>query len=284
VFALAYLAAGMLAASGPPSGAPAAAAVALPDLDQEAPTGLVVTRTSATDSREWLLGFRSAVRNVGRGPLIIRGHRRSRAVRTMVADQVLERGGAPERRVRRVGRMRYVVAPTHRHWHLMDFDRYTLRRAAGGPVVRRDAKSGFCLGDRYTTPGPLLGTPPAVPRYTSRCGLGAPGRLRVTEGISVGYGDDYPATLEGQYLAIGGLPAGRYELTHRVNAARAVREERYDNDAASVLLDLRWRGGAPYLRVLARCEEAARCAAPQQAAQPVVFEARLRLHCVLRTA
>jgi hypothetical protein len=190
--------------------------------------------------------------------------------------------------------MRYVVSPTHRHWHLMQFDRYTLRRARGGPVVRRDVKSGFCLGDRYATPGPLLAAPPAEAVYRSRCALGKPGRLRVTEGMSVGFGDDYPANLEGQYISLAGLPGGRYRLVHRTNADRRLREVRYDNDAASVLLDLRWRAGAPRVTILARCEDSAQCAVP--AAQPartatvspgarlLAGRAAFRLHCVLHAA
>ena len=66
--------------------------------------------------------------------------------------------------------------------------------------------------------------------------------LGIQEGISVGYGDDYPANLEGQYLRLSGLAAGRYVLVHRVNGARHLQELDYRNNAASLLLQLRWRG------------------------------------------
>jgi hypothetical protein len=46
-----------------------------------------------------------------------------------------------------------------------------------------------------------------------------------------------------------------------VNADRRLRELRYDNDAASLLLSLRWRRGLPYVRVLARCEDSPDCTA-----------------------
>ena len=79
------------------------------------------------------------------------------------------------------------------------------------------------------------------------------------EGISVGYGDDYSAFLEGQDLPLDGLPDGRYVLVHRVNADRGLKELTYANNAASVLLDLRWQNGQPSLRVLARCRDTADC-------------------------
>src|SRR5919197_4712310 len=63
------------AASGP------TAPELLPDLDQQTPNQLLVAR----GGRRWLLGFQSAVRNVGAGPLLIDGHRRSRATRFMAA-------------------------------------------------------------------------------------------------------------------------------------------------------------------------------------------------------
>ena len=69
-------------------------------------------------------------------------------------------------------------------------------------------------------------------------------------GISVGYGDVYEPNLEGQSLRLTGLDAGRYRLVHRVNVGRRLRESSYANNAASLLLQLRWRGGRPSVRVL----------------------------------
>jgi hypothetical protein len=68
------------------------------------------------------------------------------------------------------------------------------------------------------------------------------------EGISI-FGDDYSAFLEGQDLPIGGLPEGRYVLVHRVNADGLLEELSKANNAASLLLELRWCHGTPYIRV-----------------------------------
>jgi Lysyl oxidase len=237
--------------------AAAAAGDRLPDLDQEVPTGLVITR--ASHSPHWRLGFRSAVRNVGDGPLILNGRRPTPGARTMVADQVVERDGAPASVVRGAGRLRYVTSPDHRHWHLLGFDRYELRRPGGRAVVK-DRKTGFCLGDRYQVVGPTLPARAPQPVYTSRCGLDHPELLGIREGISVGYGDDYVANLEGQWLPLDGLRAGRYILVHRANADGRLHERSRANNAASVELRLRWRHHAPQAIILATCPDTARCA------------------------
>src|SRR5215204_3099060 len=127
--------AGALLLAGPASAqdVPGPAGQQLPDLEQEAP----------------------AVRNVGLGPLVISGRRGSRRTPLMTATQRIQRADGAVDDVAGVGRLRYVVSPGHRHWHLLGFDRYTLRRAGGGRTVRRDRKTGFCLGDRFRTLAPL---------------------------------------------------------------------------------------------------------------------------------
>jgi glucose/arabinose dehydrogenase len=239
---------------------PAAGPERLPDLVQETPTDLVVTHVGGS----YLLGFQSAVSNLGDGPLIINGQRPGQQTSTMIAEQVIERDGAPAEVVPNAGELRYVVSPDHRHWHLLGFDRYELRRAGQTVAAIRDQKTGFCLGDRYaTTQRPAAA--PGKPVYTSRCGLGQPQLFGVEEGISVGYGDNYAANLEGQYLRLTGLPAGRYVLVHQVNADRRLRERNYDNDAASLLLELRWDRRQPMIRILRDCPGTDRCDRPRPA-------------------
>ena len=237
-----------------------AAAPMLPDLDQETPSDLRVQTVGARGARSYRLGFRSAVRNVGAGPLVIRGRLWGASMR---ADQVINLVDGSEATVRRVGSIEYVESSDHRHWHYLGFDRYELRHAGSANAVVRDRKSGFCLGDRYYADV----RPPGSPRkkvYVGRCGLGARGLSEIEEGISVGYGDAYSAFLEYQDLPLDGLPTGRYLLVHHVNADRRLHELSYENNTASVLLDLRWRGGAPHLFVLASCPESAACVPPRE--------------------
>jgi hypothetical protein len=238
---------------GTPEGAPL-----LPDLDQATPSGLVVTRHRGRTGASWRLGFRSAVANVGDGPLLIEGRRATPDRRVMAATQVIRREGAPMEELPGAGRLRYVRSPDHEHWHLLGFDRYELRRPNGSHALVTDRKSGFCLGDRYAVSSALPARAPR-PVFTSRCGLQRPALLGIREGISVGYGDDYAANLEGQYLPLDGLRAGTYLLVHRVNADRRLRETSYTNNAASLLLRLRWRHDGPYIDILAECPDSAGC-------------------------
>jgi glucose/arabinose dehydrogenase len=234
--------------------APAAAALRLPDLDQETPTGL---RISA-DGSSYRLGFQSAVRNVGTGPLIIDGRRSGRQP-AMTAEQVIVVSGGSAQRVQNVGELRYVRSSDHQHWHLLGFDRYELRRAGADDPLVADRKSGFCLGDRYRMSSRVLPGMPRTKVYRTNCKKNNPGALTIREGISVGWGDDYKAFLEGQSLTLNGLEKGRYVLVHRVNEDGRLRELTRRNNAASALLDLQWRSGKPSIRVLATCPDRADC-------------------------
>ena len=69
VAALALVAAPILAAGGPPGAS--AGSERLPDLDQAVPAGLSITRAGSAADPVDRLGFRSAVANVGDGPLAI---------------------------------------------------------------------------------------------------------------------------------------------------------------------------------------------------------------------
>ena len=227
----------------------------LPDLVVKVPYDLELTLVG----KRWRLGFASASSNLGAGPLIVQGRRRPGAT-TMVTVQEIRRTDGSTREVRGAGQLHYVVSPDHEHWHFVPFMRYELHRASGSGPVLRDHKTGFCLGDRYDTHAILPGKP-VFRAFGSRCGLRSPGRLGVREGISVGYGDDYNPTLEGQYVDITGLPAGRYVLVHRVNETGALEESRTDNNASSLLIRLSWRGGRPSVEQLRRCRGREACSA-----------------------
>lgn len=234
---------------------PAAADPLLPDLTQETPYNLGIV----SDGKRHRLGFGSVVYNYGDGPLRIAGSRSSRSDPTMTATQVVDQSDGTKVRREGIGELRYVDSITHRHWHYLKFDTYSLRRPDGS-LARADVKTGFCLGDRLTAPdiGPLPAMQPYA-EYGGNCGYDEPDRLEVEEGIAVGYGDDYGPQAEGQFVDITRLPAGRYVLVHRVNADGALQEKTVDNNAASVLIDVRYRRGAPRVTQVARCPLSATC-------------------------
>jgi hypothetical protein len=138
----------------------------------------------------------------------------------------------------------------------MRFDSFELRALDGRTVVR-DRKSGFCLADHW---GAAPGSDPGRhPVFLGDCEQYHPDATQVTMGTSPGFTDRYPAFFHGQNVDVTGVPAGVYDLTHRVNAAMQLHELRSENDAASVRLRLTWRNGTPSVRVLRSCQASARC-------------------------
>jgi Lysyl oxidase len=229
----------------------------LPDLDQALPTEVAIVQEGDT----YRLVFASAVDNVGRGPLLVEGERPDRSRRVMQVRQLVRSSDGSTRARPVEGEIRYVRSETHAHWHLLDFERYELRAARSGELVEPDAKTGFCLGDRYeTNEDARLEGEPEEAVWTKECGRRRPGLLTVSEGISPGYGDDYVPAREGQFLDVTSVPPGRYLLVHRANPDSALEESDYENNAASLLIQLRRTTGViPAVRVLARCPDSDTC-------------------------
>jgi hypothetical protein len=229
----------------------------LPDLDQATPSGLSVVKAGRSQS----LTFLSAVENDGPGPLLVEGRRASAAERSMTVRQIIRTTDGEAKSLPTRSTLRYVKAETHAHWHILAFERYELRTADGSELVSPDEKTGFCLGDRFDANVKIrVENEPDQAVWTEECGRGKPGLLHVAEGISPGYGDDYVPKLEGQYVRLTGVPAGRYLLVHRVNADLTLQEGDYANNAASVLLELRRpKRGPPAVEILARCPDTDHC-------------------------
>lgn len=248
-----------------PSG-PLPADALLPDLDAGAPANVQVASVRSGGRVRYRLSFQSSAINVGRGPLLIEASRPDRSTVEMRADQIVSLRDGSTRRVTGVGRLRFVVDPTHRHWHLLRAMAYELRSLDGTGLVRPDRKTGFCLGDRFEQDAATdLPGEPAEMVYNVNCGYDAPQLLSVVEGISVGWGDNYEPWRDGQEIDVTGLPAGRYLLVHRVNPDRGLREARLTNNASSAVVELAWPRGqraAPTVRVLRVCGGAPVCAAP----------------------
>jgi hypothetical protein len=228
----------------------------LPDLDQAAPAAVSVV---VREERERLV-FLSAVENLGAGPLLVAGRRPSTAEAEMAVRQLVRNVDGSAGTHALETRLRFVVSETHRHWHLLGFERYELRTPEG-ETLGRDRKTGFCLGDRYDahSGSRIAGEPPRAV-WTQECGRGQEGRLHILEGLSPGFGDDYVPLLEGQFIDVTGLPPGRYLLVHRANPARDLRESSYANNAASALLELgRDKRGRVTVSVLSTCPDTAAC-------------------------
>jgi hypothetical protein len=233
VIAIAVLTCGLCTATGAKTPRASGLEDLLPDLVQEPPRDLSITVVRGRQ----LLGFRSAVQNVGDGELLIVGSRPDRRTRDMRADQIITLASGRTRRVSGVGFLRYVPSADHSHWHFLPFERYELRREGSDVRFVRDRKTGFCLGDRYRVEPRVSRALPA-PVYNTRCGLNRPALLTVREGISVGWADDYAAYLDGQHVDVTNVPSGRYVLVHIVNASGRIVEKDVANNSASVRIAL----------------------------------------------
>jgi hypothetical protein len=230
------------------AGGVATGAELLPDLRQEPPSQVAVRRSPTGTPA---LVFRSAVANVGQGPLVVNG-RRSRGEPLMTVVQELRRADGSVVQMPIASRMKYQPGG-HNHWHLQGFDRFDLRDPATGARVALSRKVGFCLGGRYQVDPPVPGTP-TIPTINNNCGRYLPGLLRMRMGIDVGYADDYAAFVEFQYIDLAGVRPGRYLLAHQADPDRRLLVGDRSDDVAYALVQLTAparRGGLPAATVLA---------------------------------
>jgi Lysyl oxidase len=220
--------------------APAAAAdpvEKLPDLVQHVPEDLGVVDAGGT----WHFGFTSAVENYGAGELHLESHRVDTSDPNMTSDQVVQLEGGGSTTYPAVSTS-FFYAP-HNHWHYLNLDRYSLRRDSDGAPAATDHKQGFCLGDRYrrdSNGNKIKPLPPGEepPYHYDDCQEANPNALSVVMGMSPGYGDDYYAQLEGQFIDLTGVPAGRYDVVHVANSDCTLHESSLLNNAAAVKVDL----------------------------------------------
>jgi len=219
----------------------------MPDLRQEPPAQVAVRQ----DDGRPVLVFRSAVANVGQGPLVVNG-RRERDRRTMDATQELRRADGSVVQAPISARLKYQPG-WHSHWHVLGFNRFDLRDPSTGARVALSNKVGFCLGSRYQVTAEVPGTP-ASPAINHNCGRHLPGLMRMRMGIDVGYVDDYAAFVEFQYIDLTGVRPGRYLLAHQSDPdGHLVVGDRSD-DTAYALIDLtapRRADGLPGVAVVA---------------------------------
>ena len=238
--------------------APAVGNPLLPDLDQDPPANVSTRLTNG----EYLLGFDSSVYNNGPGPLRLRATR-PEGEDAMIADQMVKDAEGEWWSLGNVGRVQYVDAFGHEHWHFMQFQRYELYSTVDAVRKVGDRKQGFCLAGLY------------APR---RCALGER-RLRAIElGVDRGKRDAYKSFVEGQEIPIDRhrTPSGTYVLVHRTDLPRdgatsPLSEVTMANNAASVRLSLTWPAEGsdpPVVDVLEECPDTWDC--PAGSGRPIV--------------
>jgi hypothetical protein len=225
--------AAVLALSRPP--AAAAATDRLPDLGMARLRDLSVDTTTRPGRR--LLRFTTIIVNVGAGPFETIGRRSSTSTTQMAVSQRIRTSAGTYREISTPAVM-FWAGDGHDHWHVRDVEAYRLIRLDNGRRVGTGAKHGFCYFDN-TAYRPWLVDAPSAPVYE---GCGTAGDLTVTTGLSVGWGDTYPAWRTLQWIDITGLNSGLYRLRATADPANWFAETNNANNSTWVTLRLTGSG------------------------------------------
>jgi hypothetical protein len=212
-------------------GAAVAAADRLPDLGM-APLKDLSIDTATIPGRR-LLRFTTVIVNVGTGPFETIGSRPDTTTSVMAVSQRIF-NDAGSFRDRGTPAVMFWAGDGHDHWHVRDVEAYELIRLDNGRRVGTGAKHGFCYFDNTAYRLWLPGAPDS-PVYG---GCGTAADLTVTTGLSVGWGDTYPAAIAYQWIDITGLKSGRYRLRATADPANWFAEINDGNNSTWVGLKL----------------------------------------------
>ncbi len=195
----------------------------LPDLRMANLTD-IYTENSGGQRR---LRFTTIMTNEGAGPLEVHGSRQNLSQPHMTTSQRIYNTSGGSRMVPSRALMEY-AEDGHDHWHIQGVMLYQIWSADG--VTRRGTKVGFCFLDSMRMPGSLPGTPSGVVYRESRCGDRSD--LTNSMGLSVGYGDEYPADFAFQWIDISTLPPGDYVVQARADEQNWYVESNEGNNCA----------------------------------------------------
>lgn len=201
----------------------AAATDRLPDLRMASLTSMY-TETAGGERR---LRFPAIMTNEGSGPLEVRGTRANLDEAHLRTRQAIYNTDGGVRTVDNRALMEY-AADGHDHWHIQGVMLYQLWSDSG--VVRRGTKVGFCFLDSRRYNLSLPGAPQSQVYPESTCG--DQGDLTNRMGLSVGWGDEYPADFAFQWIDITTLPAGEYTVQARADEQNWYVESNETNNCA----------------------------------------------------
>jgi len=213
--------------------APAMAATdLLPDMKM-AP--LYSPQVSTTANGRKKLRFGTIGFNVGDGPLEVRARNRDNGQLLNVAQWIYRSNGTSYSVAQPQAQVFY-KRDGHDHWHV---ERFMVARLSALPgtaaTARRIKKIGYCLVDSMRMPGQ---PPPNAAEFPFYGDCGWSQSRRITVGISVGWGDNYPPEFTFQAIDVTGLPQGQYRLCGTVNPQGTWTEKNNNVANNSYWLDL----------------------------------------------
>ncbi len=198
----------------------------LPDLQTLPPRALRIT-TEADGIRR--IRFSTTTANLGQGPLEMWGEYDASINRTRATQHIHTNSGVVVER--HVGD--FVYHEGHTHWHFEEFVEFELwSHQPDGALDQRLSTTGkmsFCILDNTRVDLDLDGAPQAA--QFGGCG-------QVQQGISVGWGDTYAATVSGQELDITGIPDGHYAIRSTADPVNRLLESDETNNSAIVYIEL----------------------------------------------
>ena len=212
-----------LVPSGP--GAKAVGAPLYPDLKVLNPQELYFDTGYIGGTTHYLLRFSSTVWNAGEGRLELQGDPNPNGA-AGIYQNIYDAPVGGSLAVQRFASNDYVYHPDHYHYHFEDFAEYgLLKRDSTGTYVatsQRGQKTSFCIMD-YTR---INGSTPI--QYTN-CNA-------TRQGLSVGWGDTYYASLVGQWVDLGTsrLADGDYAVRAVADPRNKINENGRDGNNSGV--------------------------------------------------
>lgn len=142
-------------------------------------------------------------------------------------DGVFKRGVDKNSTTFEVGCMAY--HPEHDHFHINNFASYELKDFSD-TVVASSTKVTFCVIDIHRTWSTLLGSPNG-PHYNI-CNRNS------TQGLSIGWSDEYSSNLAGQYINVTSIADGDYCLVSTADPNNKLVETNDTNNSAFIKITL----------------------------------------------
>jgi hypothetical protein len=212
----------------------------LPDMRTVIPSQLQVVNPAKGTKRE-MLRFSNGVANRGDGPWRMRPEfplanptQPQGAIQELLNSADSSGAVVYEKRV-----SQFEFHPTHNHWHINGIALFEVRKSKGGAARTADIgevyggnsiKTTFCLIDWIRYEG-NSNNGKSSDRYYFDC-AGA------TQGISVGWVDQYHQATDGQELDISVAPVGYYYLLSAANPDGIFIEKDTTNNSAWVFFEL----------------------------------------------